>query len=248
MTNHKNNHIGQAFRQEISANLNAISTPLRRNSTESFFKHDIKCYGVSNPDSQKIGREYIRRLKKHTKENILDLCEELFLSEYLEESLIACQITFAQKKHFTESDIDTFERWINNYINNWAECDTFCNKVIGEMMFRFPNIVERVKSWSLSENLWVRRASAVSFIYPGKRNTYVDDQFEIALILLEDKEDMVQKGYGWMLKVLSSARLNEVFQFVQTYKARMPRTALRYAIEKMPPELKMEAMKKQVTP
>jgi 3-methyladenine DNA glycosylase AlkD len=244
MAYRKKNTVSSGMHQEISAILIDLSSAQRRNSTISFFKHDIKCYGVSNPDSQKIGRKYIRRLKKHTKENILDICEELFRSEYLEESLIACQITFAQKEHFTERDIDTFERWINNYINNWAECDTFCNKVIGEMMFRFPNTVERVKSWSLSENLWVRRASAVSFIYPGKRNTYVDDQFEIALILLEDTEDMVQKGYGWMLKVLSSARLNEVFQFVQTYKARMPRTALRYAIEKMPPELKMEAMKK----
>jgi 3-methyladenine DNA glycosylase AlkD len=238
------NTVSSGMHQEISANLINISSTLRRNSTERFFKHEIKCYGVSNPDSQKIGRAYILKLKEHTKEFIWALCEELFRSEYLEESLIACQITFAQKKHFTESDIDTFERWINNYINNWAECDTFCNKVIGEMMFRFPNTVERVKSWSLSENLWVRRASAVSFIYPGKRNTYVDDQFEIALILLEDKEDMVQKGYGWMLKVLSSARLNDVFQFVQTYKARMPRTALRYALEKMPAELKLEAMKK----
>ena len=244
MTSHKNNPLGQAIRQEISANLNDISTTLRRNSTESFFKHEIKCYGVSNPDSQKIGREYILRLKKHTKEQIWDLCEELFRSEYLEESLIACQIAFAQKKHFTENDFETFESWVKNYINNWAECDTFCNKVIGEMILRFPNTVERVKSWCLSENLWVRRASAVSFIYPGKRNTYVNDQFEIALILLEDKEDMVQKGYGWMLKVLSSPRLYEVFQFVQTYKVRMPRTALRYAIEKMPAELKIEAMKK----
>jgi 3-methyladenine DNA glycosylase AlkD len=199
---------------------------------------------VSNPDSQKIGRAHILKLKEHTKEFIWALCEELFQSEYLEESLIACQIVLAQKKNFTESDFDTFEHWVKSYINNWAECDTFCNKVIGEMMFRFPNTVERVKSWSLSENLWVRRASAVSFIYPGKRNTYVDDQFEIALILLEDKEDMVQKGYGWMLKVLSSTRLNEVYQFVQTYKDRMPRTALRYAIEKMPNELKIEAMKK----
>ena len=244
MTIRKNNRVVQDMRREISANLKNISTTLRRNSTERFFKHEIKCYGVSNPDSQKIGKEYILRLKKQTKEQVLDLCEELFRSEYLEESLIACQITFAQKKHFTERDFDTFESWIKNYINNWAECDTFCNKVIGEMMFRFPNTVERVKSWSLSENLWVRRASAVSFIYPGKRNKFVDDQFEIALILLEDQEDMVQKGYGWMLKVLSSTRLNEVFQFVQTYKARMPRTALRYAIEKMPTELKIEAMKK----
>lgn len=240
----KNIRIEQDIRQEISETLRDNSTILRRNSTERFFKHEIKCYGVSNPESQKIGREYILRLKKQTKEQIWGVCEELFRSEYLEESLIACQIALAQKKLFTEKDFDVFESWVMRYINNWAECDTFCNKVIGEMMFRFPNTVERVKSWSLSENLWVRRASAVSFIYPGKRNTYVDDQFEIALILLEDKEDMVQKGYGWMLKVLSSARLHEVFGFVQTYKARMPRTALRYAIEKMPTELKIEAMKK----
>lgn len=229
---------------EISQRLIDISTANRRNSTERFFKNEVKCHGVSNPDSQKIGREYILRLKKHTNESIWNLCEELFKSEYLEESLIACQIAFAQKKHFKENDFDIFESWVIRYINNWAECDTFCNKIIGEMMIRFPNTVERVKSWSLSENLWVRRASAVSFIYPGKRNIYVDDQFEIALILLEDKEDMVQKGYGWMLKVLSSTRLHEVFQFVQTYKDRMPRTALRYAIEKMPSDLKVEAMRK----
>jgi 3-methyladenine DNA glycosylase AlkD len=244
MTNYKNSPLSLDMRKEISANLIDKSSSLRRNSTESFFKHEIKCYGVSNPDSQKIGKAYIIKLKEHKKEFIWALCEELFRSEYLEESLIACQIALAQKKYFSESDFDLFESWVKNYINNWAECDTFCNKVIGEMLFRFPRTIDRVKSWSLSENLWVRRASAVSFIYPGKRNTYVEDQFDIALILLEDKEDMVQKGYGWMLKVLSSARLNEVYQFVQTYKDRMPRTALRYAIEKMPTELKVEAMRK----
>ena len=244
MANRTKNPMSSEMRKEISAILIDQSSTHRYNSIVSFFKHEIKCYGVSNPDSQKIGRAYISKLKKHTREFIWDLCEEMFQSEYLEESLIACQIAFAQKKNFSERDFDLFENWVKNYINNWAECDTFCNKVIGEMMFRFPNTVERVKLWSLSENLWVRRSSAVSFIYPGKRNTYVEDQFEIALILLEDQEDMVQKGYGWMLKVLSSTRLNDVFQFVQTYKARMPRTALRYAIEKMPPELKVEAMKK----
>jgi 3-methyladenine DNA glycosylase AlkD len=210
----------------------------------SFFKHDIKCHGVSNPDAQKIGKKYIAILKTEKKELAWRLCEKLFKDEFLEESLLACQISFSLKKQYELADFEIFERWVLLYINNWAECDTFCNKVIGEMLFKFPHLVQRVKYWSLSENLWARRASAVSFIYPGKRNMYVDNQLEIALILLEDKEDMVQKGYGWMLKVLSSACLNEVFQFVQTYKARMPRTALRYAIEKMPTELKVEAMKK----
>lgn len=236
--------ITKSVHLSIREDLLAIASPARRTSTMRFFKHDLKCHGVNNPDCQKIGRTYISILKGEDKKNIWKLCDHLFGSEYLEESLIACQIIFAQKKNYTETDFDVFESWVNGYINNWAVCDTFCNKVIGEMLFKFPHLVQRVKLWSLSENLWARRASAVSFIYPGKRSTYVEDQFEIALVLLEDREDMVQKGYGWMLKVLSSTRLQDVFNFVQTYKSRMPRTALRYSIEKMPAELKAEAMKK----
>jgi len=70
------------------------------------------------------------------------------------------------------------------------------------------------------------------------------DIFEIAGILLVDKDDLVQKGYGWMLKAASQAYQKEVFDFVMKNKATMPRTALRYAIEKMPQEMKVEAMKK----
>lgn len=228
----------------IVGDLKAISSAVRRDSTLEFFKKKIKCHGVSNPDSQIIGRKYIAKNKNQDKKLVFELCETLFRSEYLEEKLIACQMTYAQRKDFSEDDIIIFDYWVSSYIDNWAVCDTFCNKVIGEMMFKFPETVERVKSWSLSENFWVRRASAVSFIYPAKRNIYVDDQFDVALLLLEDREDLVQKGYGWMLKVLSTSRLNDVFQFVQTYKSRMPRTALRYAIENMPSELKIEAMTK----
>lgn len=68
--------------------------------------------------------------------------------------------------------------------------------------------------------------------------------FEIADILLLDRDDMVQKGYGWMLKAASESHQTEVFNYVLSKKAVMPRTALRYAIEKMPKELKAEAMKK----
>jgi 3-methyladenine DNA glycosylase AlkD len=67
---------------------------------------------------------------------------------------------------------------------------------------------------------------------------------EIADILLHDQDDMVQKGYGWMLKEASRTHQKEVFEYVLKHKDNMPRTALRYAIEKMPAELKNEAMKK----
>ncbi len=70
------------------------------------------------------------------------------------------------------------------------------------------------------------------------------DIFEIADILLLDEDDLVQKGYGWMLKAASQAHQQEVFDYVVRNKKTMPRTALRYAIEKMPKDLRLQAMSK----
>ncbi|MEM5786839.1 MAG: DNA alkylation repair protein, partial [Syntrophobacteraceae bacterium] len=69
------------------------------------------------------------------------------------------------------------------------------------------------------------------------------DILESAAQLLNDEDDLVRKGYGWMLKAASQAHREEVFDFVMANKKEMPRTALRYAIEKMPPELRTRAMK-----
>jgi len=84
----------------------------------------------------------------------------------------------------------------------------------------------------------------VTLIIPAREGRYLDDVFEIADILLEDQDDMVQKGYGWMLKAASQSHQTEVFDYVMKNKTRMPRTALRYAIEKMDAGLKKKAMAK----
>lgn len=89
----------------------------------------------------------------------------------------------------------------------------------------------------------MRRAAAVSFIYPARKGMYLKDIFEIANVLLLDKEDMVQKGYGWLLKDASVAEPIKVYKFVMGRRREMPRTALRYAIERYPQEMKREAMK-----
>ena len=101
-----------------------------------------------------------------------------------------------------------------------------------------------MKEWTHSPNRWVKRASAVSFILPARKGLFKEDIFDIANNLLLDTNDMVQKGYGWMLKSLADSYEDEVFQYVLSKRAVMPRTALRYAIEKMPPDKKQEAMKR----
>jgi 3-methyladenine DNA glycosylase AlkD len=106
----------------------------------------------------------------------------------------------------------------------------------------YPEFLSGLKKWALSENRWMRRASAVSLIIPARRGKYLPDIFEISELLLQDRDDMVQKGYGWMLKEASKPYRNEVFDFVMRKKHLMPRTALRYAIEKMPPDMREKAM------
>jgi 3-methyladenine DNA glycosylase AlkD len=90
----------------------------------------------------------------------------------------------------------------------------------------------------------MRRAAAVTLIIPARKGKFLNDIIDIANTLLLDSDDLVQKGYGWMLKAASEAHQKEVFDFVISKKSVMPRTALRYAIEKMPEDLRREAMKK----
>jgi 3-methyladenine DNA glycosylase AlkD len=108
----------------------------------------------------------------------------------------------------------------------------------------YPEFLSKLKEFAHSENRWVKRAAAVSLIVPARKSLFLNDIFEIADILQMDSDDLVQKGYGWMLKSASQAHQQAVFEYVMSKKAVMPRTALRYAIEKMPEELKKRAMQK----
>jgi 3-methyladenine DNA glycosylase AlkD len=125
-----------------------------------------------------------------------------------------------------------------------AKCDGFCNHTIGNFIEKYPDTIKEIKSWAGSKNRWLKRASAVSFIVPAKEGKYLDDAFEIANLLLKDPDDMVQKGYGWLLKEESRKHQKEVLDYVVQNKSVMPRTALRYAIELMPQTLKAKAMKR----
>ncbi|MGE5423190.1 MAG: DNA alkylation repair protein, partial [Ignavibacteriales bacterium] len=130
------------------------------------------------------------------------------------------------------------------YVSNWASCDTLCNHTIGTFVEMYPEYLSRLKTWAKSDNRWLRRAAAVTLIIPAKQGMFLADIFEIADIMLLDKDDLVQKGYGWMLKEASKKHQQAVFDYVVKHKSNMPRTALRYAIEKMPEELRKAAMQK----
>lgn len=215
-----------------------------KSSAERFFKEDVMIYGIKSAVVGNISKNYFRAITDKSKSHIFQLCDVLWESGYLEESFIACNWSYNVYKQFEPADFSVFERWVNRYVNNWASCDTLCNHTVGTFIELYPEYLSGLKEWAKSQRRWVKRASAVSLIIPARNGKYLDSIFEIADILHSDTDDMVQKAYGWMLKAASQAHQNEVFRYVNAKKSTMPRTALRYAIEKMPAELKKAAMAK----
>jgi len=215
-----------------------------KTSTQYFFKDTIQCYGIKSATIKSIGKEFYKEIKNKSKDEIFELCDILWKSGFIEESFIACQWSYTLRKQYTKDDFILFENWIDSYITNWASCDTFCNHTVGNFIEMYPEYISELKRWTQSKNRWMRRAAAVSLIVPAKKGLFLKDVFEIADKELLDNEDMVQKGYGWMLKVAANKHEQEVFEFVMKNKSQMPRTSLRYAIEKMPIALKEQAMAK----
>jgi 3-methyladenine DNA glycosylase AlkD len=227
---------------------------------------------VRTPDARRISQEYFKRVKHLSKREVLEICEQLHSglghdattralghdpnsraelghvprrscpAPKYEEHGIAFSWAGKLSAQFEPSDFRMLERWLKLYVSNWAACDTLCGGPLGEFLLRFPQFLPRTQKWARSKNRWLRRASAVALILAVKQEKYLSDAYKTADILLEDEDDMVQKGYGWMLKEIANKRPKEVFDFVMERKAEMPRMALRYAIEKLPPAWRKRAM------
>lgn len=230
--------------ERIREELKASADDKTRRSFQRFFKEEVVCYGVKTGTVRKIAKKFWSEVEVFDKEKIFSLCEELFRSDYTEEAVVVCFWLPNLVERLAPSDLAIFEMWIEKYVNNWVKCDSFCNHTVGGLIEKHPEAVSELKRWAKSENRWLKRAAAVSLIVPAKKGEFLQEVFEISNLLLKDDDAMVQKGYGWLLKEASRKHQKEVFNYVLKNRKIMPRTALRYAIELIPRELRKEAMRK----
>jgi len=193
------NKILRQIRQDLKDKIE----PKFKEGARRYFKHEVRIYGVRAARVAQIAKKHWTEVKTWPKKDIFALAEELQKSEYLEEAFI---VSFWMPKlagQFEKKDLAIFKKWINKYIGNWAECDGFCARTIGDFIAKFPETLKEIKIWVKSKNRWMRRAAAVSLIIPARRGQYLPDVFDIADALLTDSDDMARKGYGWLLKEAS---------------------------------------------
>jgi 3-methyladenine DNA glycosylase AlkD len=198
----------------------------------------MKRYFKQNPDDVFIGVRMgeVFKLAKEFSEMELDEVEKLLESEIHEARVGAVSILdyLARKKKTTpEKRKEIFDLYLRRHdrIDNWDLVDRAAIYVIGGYLADKDRSI--LYKLAKSKNMWERRTSIIATAYFMMKLKEVDDTFKIAEILIDDKEDLIHKATGWMLRLAGGVDEKKLFRFLDKHAATMPRTALRYALEKV---------------
>ena len=220
---------------EIRESLAARADPVFRAGQAAFFREAIHSYGVRSPDVKTIAGRVSKEVKTWTAAQRNQLANELWKSGRMEEGVVAIYVYRRFRKQCAGCEFRLFERWIDQYVGNWAHCDGVSSWLLAACIENEPALIPRLMEWTRSPNRWKRRAAAVSLLQEAKKGRHTADVLAVAGALLRDGDDMVRKGTGWLLKEAYPARPREVVSFLAPRKSLASRVLLRYAAEKMTP-------------
>lgn len=210
-------------------------------------ENKTKAEGLTTGKIRKISAELFRGIEDKSIENIFRLCEEFLEHHDWALGVIAYDWAFRVRTQYNHSTFSVFEEWLNKYVTGWGDCDDFCTHAVGELISQNNGLFVDVLKWTESQSFCMRRAASVSLIYPIRKNKYKDiNPFLVSDALMQDEHDLVRKGYGWMLKVLSQTEPNKVYEYLLKYKNVMPRVSFRYALEKFDEKKRLCLMDKEV--
>ncbi len=188
--------------------------------------------GVTVPNIREVSKEY--------NDISFDVIKELISSPWHEMRMCALLILVNNSKKSVTKETFDFYLSQTNYINNWDLVDLSAPQIVGQFLLD----KERDILYKLSESdlLWDNRIAIVSTL-TFIRNNDLDDTYRLSLKMMHHKHDLMHKSIGWMLREAGKRDAKRLYDFVMANKAIMPRTMLRYSIEKFDTETRKELMK-----
>jgi len=216
--------------------LRGLADPVKAEGVQRYFKNTVKAYGIAAPDIRALARDLHLSIKDAwTVADAVVLCDILFAEPELEAKSIGALILARFKKDFPPSLFARVKKWLAaDLLDNWASVDVFCTDALGAFLEKYPAFVERIKAWALHRNRWVKRASAVAFIKLARRPEYLPAIYEISASLFPVGDDLVRKANGWLLREAGKCDPMRLEEFLVRSGPAIPRTTLRYAVERFP--------------
>jgi 3-methyladenine DNA glycosylase AlkD len=231
--------------QNIQRKLQELGSREKAKVLQRFFKTGPGEYGegdvfvgVKVPELRKLAKEYQKITVKEVK--------QLLRSAIHEERLLALFILVRKYSKGDEAEKKRiYELYLKNtqFINSWDLVDSSAHHIIGA--FLVDKSKEQLYSLAKSMNLWERRISIISTFYFIKHDKYAET-LKISEILLTDEQDLIHKAVGWMLREIGKRNMPTEEKFLRKHYKRMPRTMLRYAIEKFPEDKRQRYLKGKI--
>ena len=233
--------------EQIKAALADKAIPEKAAFFPKFFKSKPGEYGegdqflgVKVPEQRKIAKEVFKDI------SYLEI-EELLHDVYHEVRLTAVYIlVYRYQKSKNDADrkelVDFYLSHLD-YVNNWDLVDSSCHDILGH--YYLDREKEVFYELAGTDHLWRQRVAMISTYYWIKRDRFTD-ALALAEKLLHHQHDLIQKAVGWMLREIGNRDFEVEMSFLRRHYKNMPRTALRYAIEKFEPELRNQLLKGQL--
>ena len=231
--------------KEIQKKLKHLGNKEKAKKHQSFFKTGPGEYGEGDIFLGVTVPE-LRRLAKEYKTIGINETKQLLKSKIHEERLLSLFLLIHRYSKGDEPEKKRiYELYLKNtaFINNWDLVDSSAGQIVGDFLFNKSKkpLYDLVKS----DNLWKRRISIISTFYFIKRNQF-SDTLKISKILLPNKEDLIHKAVGWMLREVGKRDISVEENFLKKHYKNMPRTMLRYAIEKFPESKRQRYLKSKI--
>jgi len=228
--------------KEVVNALKLVATEERRKVNEWFFKTGKGEYGYGDIFLGVTAPEIRRIAKKFSQKISLQELTELIRNPIHEIRL--CALIILVNKYKKENSDKIYQYYMDHLtaINNWDLVDSSAPYIVGDYLYKHPEKSKILIDFSHSENLWVRRISIVSTFTFIKNNEF-NTTLEIAKLLLNDNHDLIHKALGWMLREIYKRDERIIKRFLRQNYAQIPRTTLRYAIERMDKEERLLYLK-----
>jgi 3-methyladenine DNA glycosylase AlkD len=230
----------------IRAELKRSGSPEHAKGVQWFFKEDVKSHGWYTCDLRALARKTRRELlPEHGLEFLVQLADELFTGQVLEEKIFGVLLLAPLTRQLNAGHFDLLESWIAR-IGSWADHDALVHSLIAPMVAADRRRMKRVFTWAKSADRWHRRAACVALIQGGQQSEFFRDTVLLSSLLLTDKDEMVQKGLGWLLRVSAKADPESTIPYLMSIRERIPRLVLRTASETLRPAERKRILAKRV--
>ena len=217
----------------------------------AFFKpwEKVSIYGVATPGVRSIERDLYHLVRREWRyAEAVVFCDLLMRDRYIESKSLGLTLLARYRREYPEVLMRDAKGWLaGNLCDNWAVTDQLSTQILSGLIDKFPKLANSVESWNRSPNLWLRRASAVSFVKPAGKGRYLDHAYRVVTVLLPDSHDLIQKACGWLLREAGKSDWARLERYLLAHGSAIPRTTVRYAIERFPPSERQLILQKTRT-